>query len=156
MKKTLITLCIIAFVGLVSNGYAQEMMMKGNPKTKVCHMEGCKHFNAKGCTVSFDNNEAAVMAGYRKCRMCEKKMKQMMMDNPMMNKKMDPNSLSSNMMMSKKMETMSNQMMIDDATMEEPMMQPMMMMMKNMESMMHTMQLIMDQMMPMEDTSSMM
>ena len=155
MKKTLITLCIIASVGLVSNGYAQEMMMKGNPKTKVCHMEGCKHFNAKGCTVSFDNNEAAIMAGYRKCRMCEKKMKQMMMDNPMINKKMDPNSLSSNMMMSKKMETMSNQMMIDDAIMEEPMMKPMMMM-KNMESMMHTMQLIMDQMMPMEDTSSMM
>ena len=54
-------------------------------------------------------------------------MKQMIMDNPMMNKKMDPNSLRSNMMM-----------------------------MKNMESMMHTMQLIMDQMMPMEDTSSMM
>ena len=79
-------------------------------------------------------------------------MKQMIMDNPMMNKKMDPNSLSSNMMMmSKKMETMSNQMMIDDAIMEEPMM-----MMKNMESMMHTMQLIMDQMMPIEDTSSMM
>ena len=51
MKKTLITLCIIAFVGLVSNGYAQEMMMKGNPKTKVCQMEDCKHFNAKGCTV---------------------------------------------------------------------------------------------------------
>lgn len=73
MKRTLMTLCIIAFIGLVSNGYAQEMMMKGNPKTKVFHMEGCKHFNAKGCTVSFDNNEAAVMAGYRKCRMCEKK-----------------------------------------------------------------------------------
>ena len=62
------------------------------------------------------------MAGYRKCRMCEKKMKQMM---------------------------------IDDAIMEESMMKPMMMM-KNMENMMHTMQLIMDQMMPMEDTSSMM
>ena len=65
------------------------MMMKGNPKTKVCHMEGCKHFNAKGCTVSFDNNEAMAGANAE----CVKKMKQMMMDNPMMNKKMDPNSL---------------------------------------------------------------
>ncbi|MAW39780.1 MAG: hypothetical protein CMF27_02500 [Kiritimatiellaceae bacterium] len=99
MKKILITLCVVAFMGLTPTLHAQEMMVKGNPKTKVCHMEGCKHFNAKGCTVSFDNNEAAMMAGYRKCSMCAKKMKRMMMDNPMMNKKMDPSSMSSNMMM---------------------------------------------------------
>ena len=142
MKKILITLCVVAFMGLTPTLHAQEMMVKGNPKTKVCHMEGCKHFNAKGCTVSFDNNEAAMMAGYRKCSMCAKKMKRMMMDNPMMNKKMDPSSMSSNMMMmSKKMETMSNQMM----------MKPMMMM-KNIESMMKTMQMMMHQSMSTDES----
>jgi methylphosphotriester-DNA--protein-cysteine methyltransferase len=154
MKRALVVLCTIAFTGLTLS--AQGMMVKGNPKTKVCHMEGCKHFNAKGCTVSFETNEAAMDAGYRQCSMCEKKMKQMTMNDPMMNKKMMPSMRMHStsmgkqmMMMSKKMEAMSKQMMMDDSSMKKPMM------MKNMEGMMRTMQMMMNQAMPMDDSMSM-
>jgi hypothetical protein len=44
--------------------------LRGNPRTRVYHCEGCRHFRAKGSTVDFTSREQAEAAGYRPAKDC--------------------------------------------------------------------------------------
>ena len=121
-------------------------MVKGNPDTKVCHMETCKYANSKGCTMAFENADEAEKMGYRMCTKCTKKMmhsdeiaeNRMPMDNNMMGKKM--------MMMGKRMMESG----MDDMQMQPESMKKIMRCMQLMMSCMDEMMQCMDQMQPAE------
>ena len=43
----------------------------GNTSSMVFHRKGCRSYNCKNCTVTFDNREAAINAGYKACGVCK-------------------------------------------------------------------------------------
>ena len=71
--KTPLSLWLILLVSFHATHLFADML-KGNPDTKVCHMETCKYANAKGCTMAFENADEAEKMGYRMCTTCTKKM----------------------------------------------------------------------------------
>ena len=93
--KTPLSLWLILLVSFHATHLFADMV-KGNPDTKVCHMETCKYANSKGCTMAFENADEAEKMGYRMCTKCTKKMmrsdemaeNRMPMDHNMMGKKM--------------------------------------------------------------------
>jgi len=69
-RNVLRTLLAAALV-CASAAFAEDAApIKGNPKSKVCHTSTCKHYNAKGSTVSFKTMEEARQAGYKPCKKC--------------------------------------------------------------------------------------
>lgn len=44
--------------------------VKGNPDSKIYHKPQCHHYTAKGTTVEFKSEEAAMKAGYKPCKIC--------------------------------------------------------------------------------------
>lgn len=50
---------------------AQGIEFHGNAKTHVFHRSGCRYFNCKVCTVTFQSREEAVAAGYQPCKVCK-------------------------------------------------------------------------------------
>jgi hypothetical protein len=71
--KTPLSLWLILLVSFHTTHLFADML-KGNPDTKVCHMETCKYANSKGCTMAFENGDEAEKMGYRMCTKCTKKM----------------------------------------------------------------------------------
>ena len=41
-----------------------------NPKTKVCHKEGCRYYNSKSASVVLKNEDEAKKKGYKFCKRC--------------------------------------------------------------------------------------
>ena len=42
----------------------------GNTKSRVFHQQGCRYFNCKSCTISFDSPAEATTKGYTPCKRC--------------------------------------------------------------------------------------
>jgi hypothetical protein len=140
-KKTL-SLWLVLLVSFHATHLFADIV-KGNPDTKVCHMDMCKYANSKGCTMAFDNMDEAEKMGYRMCTKCSKRMmrtcemgeKMMPMNQNMMGKKM---MMMGKMMMDSEMSDMQ----MKDASMKKMMtcMQMMVRCMDEMMSCMHDMQ----------------
>ena len=59
--KTPLSLWLILLVSFHATHLFADMV-KGNPDSKVCHMETCKYANSKGCTMVFENADEAEKA----------------------------------------------------------------------------------------------
>ena len=66
----------VAMIACATTAFAAETAtpqpapIKANPKSKVYHKSGCRFYNAKGNTVEFKTEAAAVKAGYKPCKLC--------------------------------------------------------------------------------------
>ena len=43
----------------------------GNVSSKKFHREGCKHYNCKSCTATFNSRQEAINSGYEPCGLCK-------------------------------------------------------------------------------------
>lgn len=70
-KRSLLKALFAAAFVCASAVLAEEAApIKGNPDSKIYHKSTCKHYAAKGCTVEFKSEQAAVEAGYKPCKLC--------------------------------------------------------------------------------------
>ena len=59
-------------LGLILAGAASAdaAVLKGNPKSKVYHVETCQFYKGKGTTEQFDTEAQAKASGYAPCKAC--------------------------------------------------------------------------------------
>jgi len=44
--------------------------VKCNAKSKKCHVNGCRYYNCKNCTVKFESIKKASKKGDQECKVC--------------------------------------------------------------------------------------
>lgn len=69
MKRSLAKIfAVIAIVFMFASVFAGELHC--NPKTKVCHKEGCRYYNSKSATLVLKSEDEAKKKGFKFCKRC--------------------------------------------------------------------------------------
>lgn len=69
MKKSLVRIFTVAAIMLMFLSVSAGDL-HCNPKTKICHKEGCRYYNSKGSSIVLKSEEDAKKKGFRMSKRC--------------------------------------------------------------------------------------